>query len=291
MPESRLCTSASGTGVAELRRRAHRAPTLGTAGRPRRRPRRGRAPRMSARSSSSVSNSLTDVANSSSSSGSTRSLTSLSFTWKLTGLPRQVVGGVVLGHREVDVALVAGLHPGQSPLELLHQPAGAKLDRVVRYRTRRRTACPRCCRRNRSPGSRRPRRRARRRSALRRSAAGARPRPRRPPRAPRPDGRVPSRPLYDLTSGGGLTSTSAVNANGAPSAGSSVQSIVGRSTGSIPAAATAREYQAVRWSRSASSTTVSRPTCRATSGFGALPLRKPGTRILRDRSLRAWSNA
>ena len=55
---------------------------------------------------------------------------------------------------------------------------------------------------------------------------------------------MPSSPLYALTSGGGLTSTSAVNANGAPSAGSSDQSMVGRSIGSIPAAATAREYQA-----------------------------------------------
>ena len=104
-------------------------------------------------------------------------------------------------------------------------------------------------------------------------------------------GFTPSRPLYDFTSGGAFTSTSAVNANGAPSAGSSVQSIVGRSIGSIPTSATAREYQPVRWSRSASSTTVSRPTWRITSGLGALPLRNPGTRTLRDRSDSAWSNA
>ena len=59
----------------------------------------------------------------------------------------------------------------------------------------------------------------------------------------------------------------------------------------MPATATAREYQPLRWSRSASSTTVSRPTWRMTSGLGALPLRKPGTRTACERSESACSNA
>ena len=59
--------------------------------------------------------------------------------------------------------------------------------------------------------------------------------------------RTPSRPLYDFTSGLGLTSTSALKANGSPSAGASSQSMVGRSIGSIPATATARWYQPDRW--------------------------------------------
>ena len=44
----------------------------------------------------------------------------------------------------------------------------------------------------------------------------------------------------------------------------------------MPATATAREYQPFRWSRSASSITVSRPSWRMTSGFGRLPLAEAG---------------
>ena len=234
-----------------------------------------------------MSNSLTDVANSSSSSGSTRSLTSLQLDVEADRLAGQVLGRVVRGHREGDVALLPHLHPDQvrAPDP---RPAGPRRARPRTASPRRpRTACRPCCPRSRSRGSRPARRRARPPSS---SATESRSRSISPSTASSgtsADGLVPSSPLYDFTSGGAFTSTSAVNANGAPSAGSSAQSIVGRSIGSIPTSATAREYQPVRWSRSASSTTVSRPTWRITSGLGALPLRNPGTRTLRERSRRA----
>ena len=55
--------------------------------------------------------------------------------------------------------------------------------------------------------------------------------------------RTPVSPLYELTSGLGFTSTSAWKLNVSPSTGSSCQSMVGRSTGSMPDTATARRYQ------------------------------------------------
>ena len=91
--------------------------------------------------------------------------------------------------------------------------------------------------------------------------------------------------------GRGFTSTSALKWKVSPSTGWSDQSMVGRSTGSMPDTATARRYQADRWCSSASSITASRPIRCMTRPLGALPLRNPGRRTDRERSSSAWSKA
>src|SRR5688572_14749270 len=63
----------------------------------------------------------------------------------------------------------------------------------------------------------------------------------------------------------------------------------GSPTGTIAASSIAAEYQAPIESRTASSRTASRPTRLITTGAGALPARKPGTRMLRPSARAAWA--
>src|SRR5215204_839363 len=66
-------------------------------------------------------------------------------------------------------------------------------------------------------------------------------------------------------------------------------SSAGSPIGTIAALSIAAEYQAPIESRTASSSTASRPTRLITTGAGALPARKPGTRMLRPSARAAWA--
>ena len=196
-------------------------------------------------------------------------------------LAGQLLGAVVVGERDVDGALVAGGRARELLLEAGDEPAGAELDHLVAAlaagERRRRRACPGSP----SPRSRPRRPRARRSRAGRSARAGARPR-RRPPRRRRPGSRLPtSRPLYSPSVAVGRTPISIENVSGWPWPGSSPMSSCGSPTGTIAAASIAAEYQAPIESRTASSSTASRPMRLITTGAGALPARKPGTRMLR----------
>ena len=90
-----------------------------------------------------------------------------------------------------------------------------------------------------------------------------------------------SSPLYSPSSARGRTPISIENVSGWPWPGSSPMSSSGSPTGTIAASSIAAEYQAPIESRTASSSTASRPTRLITTGAGALPARKPGTRRLR----------
>ena len=59
--------------------------------------------------------------------GTSLALTSLTFTWKTTGLPASSAG-VVLGEGDVDVLLLAGLHADDLILEAGDKAAGAELE-------------------------------------------------------------------------------------------------------------------------------------------------------------------
>ena len=65
----------------------------------------------------------------------------------------------------------------------------------------------------------------------------------------------------------------------------------GSPTGTMRAASIAARYQPPSDSRTASSSTASRPTRWMTTGGGALPARKPGTRRLRASWRAAWVDA
>ena len=86
---------------------------------------------MSARSSSSVSNSEASAAKSSSSSGRTFSRTSLTSTVEDRVLAGELLGLVVVGEGDLDLALLAGFGAGQLLLEALDQAAAAELEQVV----------------------------------------------------------------------------------------------------------------------------------------------------------------
>src|SRR5215211_4600783 len=98
-----------------------------------------------------------------------------------------------------------------------------------------------------------------------------------------------SRPLYSPSRACGRTPISIENVSGWPWPGSSPMSSSGSPTGTIAASSIAAEYQAPIESRTASSSTASRPMRLITTGAGALPARKPGTRRLRPSARAAWA--
>ncbi len=80
---------------------------------------------------------------------------------------------------------------------------------------------------------------------------------------------------------GGTTPTSIEKVSGEPFWGRSPMSTCGSPTVVTPASFTASSYQPGSPRRTASSSTLSRPTCWSTTCEGTLPLRKPGTFISR----------
>ena len=95
------------------------------------------------------------------------------------------------------------------------------------------------------------------------------------------------RPLYSPSVASGRTPISIEKFSGWPCDGSSPRSSSGSPTGTIAASSIAAEYQSPIESRTASSSTASRPTRLMTTGAGALPARKPGTRIERPSAFAA----
>ncbi len=89
--------------------------------------------------------------------------------------------------------------------------------------------------------------------------------------------RPTSRPLYWPSSAFGSTPISIENSSAWPCGGSSPRSSCGSPTGTMPALSIASEYQLESVSRTASSSTTSRPIRWMTSGAGTLPRRKPGS--------------
>ena len=86
---------------------------------------------MSARSSSSVSNSEASEAKSSSSSGRTFSRTSLTLTVEDRVFAGQLLGLVVVGEGDLDLALLAGLGAGRAAPRSPRSAAAAELQQVV----------------------------------------------------------------------------------------------------------------------------------------------------------------
>ena len=87
----------------------------------------------------------------------------------------------------------------------------------------------------------------------------------------------------------GRTPISIEKRSGSPSPGSSARLRSGSPTGTTFAPSIAAEYQPAIDSRTASSSTASRPTRWMITGGGTLPVRKPGTRRLRPSALAAWA--
>ena len=89
--------------------------------------------------------------------------------------------------------------------------------------------------------------------------------------------RATSRPSYSPSSALGSTPISIENSSASPCGGRSPSSTCGSPTGTMPAVSIASEYQLESVSRTASSSTASRPMRWITSGAGTLPRRKPGS--------------
>ena len=87
----------------------------------------------------------------------------------------------------------------------------------------------------------------------------------------------------------GRTPISIAKVSGWPWRGSSPMSSAGSPTGTIAASSIAALYHEPIESRTASSSTASRPIRWITIGGGALPARKPGTRRLRPSWRAAWA--
>ena len=96
--------------------------------------------------------------------------------------------------------------------------------------------------------------------------------------------RPTSSPLYSPSFAFGRTPISIENFSGSPWRGRSPRSRSGSPTGTIAAASIAALYQVPMKSRTASSSTAWRPMRLITTGAGALPARKPGTRSVRPSS-------
>ena len=217
-----------------------------------------------------VSNSLTEIANSSSISGSERSLTSFSCTMNCAVRTR----AVLIRDAELDGLPLAGAEPDDARLELLHQPPLAELDAVVGAGALgKRLAVDealvvdddevahRCGPIDRSElGDALAEPLDLLIDGLLRHLDGL-------AHAVEPLVLVDLRRRLHLHLGG--------EREGLALTGSSVQSMVGRSMGSTPISATAREYHPVRWSRRASSMSASRPIWRAI-GRRRLALAEPG---------------
>ena len=243
---------------------------------------------MSSRSSS-TSSKPASIAKSSSSSGSSLVLDLLDGDLERRVPAGELLGAVVRGERQLDRARLAGARRRAAPPRSRGSGCRRRARRAGRGPRRPRTARPggRLVRAGvlRAAGSRRSRRRrsrpARPRARPSPAAPGARASPRSParPARPRPSGsrRATSRPLYSPSSAFGSTPISIENSSAWPCGGRSPRSTFGSPTGTMPAVSIASEYQLESVSRTASSSTASRPTRCSTSGAGTLPLRKPGS--------------
>ena len=103
--------------------------------------------------------------------------------------------------------------------------------------------------------------------------------------------RPTSSPLYSPSFAFGRTPISIENFSGSPWRGRSPRSRSGSPTGTIAAASIAALYQVPMKSRTASSSTAWRPMRLITTGAGALPARKPGTRSVRPSCARRRGDA
>ena len=117
---------------------------------------------------------------------------------------------------------------------------------------------------------------ARRASGSRSPRAAARARLRPPRREPRAPACRPRAPCSRRARPPGGRTTSIEKASSSPSAGSSPTSSFGSPIALTPESSSARSYHSGSESRSACSTTASRPNRWITSCGGTLPLRKPG---------------
>ena len=188
---------------------------------------------------------------------------------------------VVVGERDRDRALVAGRGALELLLEAGHEPAGAELDHLVAaLAAGERLAVERAAK---SMTTKSPRGRGAVDGLELGRSARAAARPRRRParrgrrlRACRPRGPC-SRRAWRSGARRSRSRTSAARPRRAARPGRAP----GSPTGTIAAASIAAVYQPPIDSRTASSSTASRPTRLITTGGGALPARKPGTRMLR----------
>ncbi len=168
----------------------------------------------------------------------------------------QVLGLVVVGEGDLDLALLAGLGAGQLLLEALDQLARSRAPAGSRRPCRPRRRCRRAGPRSRSAASRPRRPRARPAPAGRSPRGSARPRCRRSRRAPRVSALPTSRPLYSPSLAGGRTPTSNLNSSGSPSSsGVETISMLGSPIGLTPESSSARSYHSGSASRIASCST------------------------------------
>ena len=215
----------------------------------------------------------------------TFSRTSLTSTVEDGVFAGQVLGLVVVGEGDLDLALLAGLGAGELLLEALDQPAGAELEQVVGGRAALEGAAV-----DRAPRSRSA---ARRRRRPARSTGSSRAKPSRIRSTSRStmssgtsgSARPTSRPLYSPSSAVGRTPTSnlklerlALRLGGRDDLDAGIADRADRRSRAAP----------VRTTRAATRGSPPRapapkPSRWITSEGGALPLRKPGSRISRAR--------
>ena len=236
---------------------------------------------MSSRSSSSVSNSDASEAKSSSSSGRIFSRTSFTSTAKTASEPARLLGVVVGGEGDLDLALLSRLGPGELRLEALDQLVTPQLQQVVGcLAALERLAVDRALEVDQE-------RVALGGGALDRLQPGeALADPLDLPlddvvgdldlRAPHLEALV----LTELRRG--RTPTSNLKESDSPSAsGAETISMLGSPTGLSAESSSAFSYHSGNPSRIASWSTEPKPSRWITSEGGALPLRKPGIRISR----------